>query len=407
VAWRQATGLRLVAAEDAPSLSVAPAIVVVVSDQPTLKQILEDPVAWGYSQAEADQLRNDLVIGQAAQLLLDREEPNAAALMRDVQLLEFEYTGDDSSYRWMDSPPATVNAYLDVAPFITRRFTEERLDEIKAALSAIKSREHIMVERVVVRHVLPNVGADWREHFDKNLTAERPTNQGQRVRLESRIQAHGLFLTNAEERRVYDVLCEVQAQKPDNDTFGIAPLAGLRIPGHTYWPDFLITYRNKVGIIEVDGPRHHGRAAADKSRDHLLMKAGIKYVGRIVVEDVKSKPEAIKWVEDYLKILSDRWRGLALQSRHSGRPAEQIEREANRDRWFTAGADAGVRPGLRRRHRRRAAGSEHFEHRVHRRRDVRGGRHLSTVRDGRLQALSLGPGTPHSSRCRALAKAEP
>lgn len=285
---------------------MARAIVAAVSDEPTVQQILADPVGWGYTQDEAERLRNDLVIGQAAQLLLDREQPNAAALMRDVQLLEFEYTDDDSSYRWMESPPSTVDAYLDVAPFISRRFTEERLDEIKRALNAIKSREHIAVERVVVRHVLPNVGLDWREQFDKNLTAERPTNQGQRVRLESRIQADGLFLTNAEERRVYDVLCEVQSQKPDNDTFGIAPLAGLRIPGHTYWPDFLITHRGKVGIIEVDGPHHHGRAAADKSRDHLLMKAGVKHVGRIVVEDIKSKSEAVKWVEDYLKILSER-----------------------------------------------------------------------------------------------------
>lgn len=277
-----------------------------MSDEPTVQQILSDPVGWGYSEAEAERLRNDLVIGQAAQLLLDRELPSAAALMRDVQVLEFEYIDNGSSYGWMDSPPAEVNAYLDVAPFIRRRFTDERLEEISGALNAVKSRENLIVERVIVRDVLPNVGVDWRDQFDKNLTAERPTNQGQRVRLESRIQAHGLFFTNSEERRVYDLLCEVQAQKPDNDTFGIAPLAGLRIPDHTYWPDFLITYRNKVGIIEVDGPHHSGRYAHDKSRDHLLMKAGIKYVGRIVVEDIKSKPEAIKWVEDYLKILSDK-----------------------------------------------------------------------------------------------------
>lgn len=200
-----------------------------MSDQPTVQQILSDPVGWGYSRAEAERLRNDLAIGQAAQLLLERELPSAAALMRDVQILEYEHE-DNGSYDWMGNSPSVVIAYLDVAPFITRRFTQERLDEIKAALNAIKSRENTMVEQVLVRHALPSVGADWREQFDQNLMAERPTNQGQRVRLESRIQAHGLFFTNAEERKVYDLLCEVQAQKPDNDTFGIAPLAGLRIP---------------------------------------------------------------------------------------------------------------------------------------------------------------------------------
>lgn len=160
--------------------SVGAVIVAAMSDEPTVQQILSDPVGWGYSEAEAERLRNDLVIGQAAQLLLDRELPSAAALMRDVQVLEFEYIDNGSSYGWMDSPPAEVNAYLDVAPFIRRRFTDERLEEISGALNAAKSRENLIVERVIVRDVLPNVGVDWRDQFDKNLTAERPTNQALR-----------------------------------------------------------------------------------------------------------------------------------------------------------------------------------------------------------------------------------
>lgn len=277
-----------------------------MSDEPTVQQILADPVGWGYTEEEAQRLRNDLVIGQAAQLLLDRELPNAAALMRDVQLLEFEFTDDGSSYGWMNSPPAAVYAYLDVAPFVWRRFTEERVEETKGALNEIKSRENVIVERVVVRHVLPKVGVDWREQFDQNLSAERPTNQGQRVRLESRIQEDGLFLTNVEEHKVYVVLREMQERMPDNDTFGIAPLAGLHVPDHTYWPDFLITFKGRVGIIEVDGPHHNGRRAFDASRERLLLNAGVRHVGRIPVEDLKDKAEVEKWVRDFLRILTDR-----------------------------------------------------------------------------------------------------
>lgn len=55
-----------------------------------------------------------------------------------------------------------------------------------------------------------------------------------------------------------------------------------------------------VGVIEVDGPHHHGRRGADANRERLLLNAGVRHVGRIVVEDLAEKADVEKWVRDFL-----------------------------------------------------------------------------------------------------------
>jgi very-short-patch-repair endonuclease len=48
--------------------------------------------------------------------------------------------------------------------------------------------------------------------------------------------------------------------------------------------DFLVTYRSRVGVVEVDGDTHRNRYAADQSRDRFLRDAGINLVERIVAD---------------------------------------------------------------------------------------------------------------------------
>src|SRR4051812_23850245 len=116
-----------------------------MADEPTLEQIFSDPVGWGYTDGEVERMRADLLIGRAAVLLLNREKPSAAALMRDVQVIEFK-TSDLHDYDWMSGEPHVMNAYLDVDPFLRCRFTDARLEEISQALNAIKSRDNVIVD---------------------------------------------------------------------------------------------------------------------------------------------------------------------------------------------------------------------------------------------------------------------
>jgi hypothetical protein len=113
----------------------------------------------------------------------------------------------------------------------------------------------------------------------------------------------GVHFTNEWEHKVYVVLKERQAALPENQTIGIMPLGAMRVLGHTFEPDLLITYRGRVGVIEIDGPHHKGRASDDKSRERLLRKAGIKHIDRIDVRDSTQKPEVEKFVTDFLNHL--------------------------------------------------------------------------------------------------------
>ncbi|WP_263170506.1 endonuclease domain-containing protein [Streptomyces sp. SCSIO ZS0520] len=107
---------------------------------------------------------------------------------------------------------------------------------------------------------------------------------------------------------MYQVLKERQAALPDNETIGIMPLCRMRVLGSTREPDFLITYKGRAGVIEVDGPHHEGpkRASNDHSRTDLLINAGVEWVARLDVRDVKDRAEVEKFVSTFLSRLTRR-----------------------------------------------------------------------------------------------------
>ncbi|KQS68901.1 hypothetical protein [Modestobacter sp. Leaf380] len=272
------------------------------TEQPaTWDQILDDPVGYGHSEADAERIRGERTIGQVATLLHGRGQDSAAALMLDVQALTYQYR---SSGGWGDSDEEIV-AVLDVESYLLPRFTEERTSEIKSALDVIRDHESAAeVDYIRIREVLPTVGEGWREALMRDLAAEQPNNQARKVRLEpGRIAEDGLFLTNNEEHRVYAVLRDIQRDLTPGDTILIAPLPGARTRDMTLTPDFLIAYRGRVGVIEVDGPKHHGRFGADAQRDRLLQNAGVRLVAHILVEDLRSRESVETLVRDFLRRL--------------------------------------------------------------------------------------------------------
>ncbi|MFH9355047.1 hypothetical protein [Kitasatospora sp. NPDC017646] len=159
------------------------------------------------------------------------------------------------------------------------------------------------VRSIRARPLVPRVSTDWRDQL-KAASGPRQSNQARRVRLEPQHPMEdGLHFTNQWEHRVYRLLKERQASLPDNDTVGIVPLGAMRVCGHTYEPDILITYRGRVGVIEIDGPHHKGRRSDGASRERLLRNAGVKHIDRIDVRDSTDRQEGEKFVTDFLKHL--------------------------------------------------------------------------------------------------------
>ena len=247
-----------------------------------------------------DELRSgaQATLGLAAHLLLQRGEDKVTRLLLDVIRLDVEVVDD----RWESD-----NLWLEVSPEHIGAFDDAVVDMIRSACDEIDQRRNYQISLAGVREALPDVGPDWQQSLRQQLAdGTRPTNHARRVRSEpSRFVEDGLSFTNDGELAVYRMLKQIQASMPGDETIGIFPLAGGRLPGRTWEPDVLVTYRNRVGVLEVDGPQHKVRRAMDMSRDNLWRDTGVAYVDRITVEALTDPMELEAFLRKFLKRLAE------------------------------------------------------------------------------------------------------
>jgi hypothetical protein len=96
---------------------------------------------------------------------------------------------------------------------------------------------------------------------------------------------------------VYEALRRVQEALDTHDTVGVAAGVPFRVRGHTFRIDLLVTFKGRVGIIEVDGASHYGRWVSDRSRDCLIEDAGAWCVYHIDAEDTGD----IELLDDHIR----------------------------------------------------------------------------------------------------------
>ncbi len=261
----------------------------------TYREILADPFLDG---AEKVRTMGESTVAHAVTLLLQRGDRETAALILDVESIKVEFDREHQSW----------DLWLEVAPEHYPRFTPDWSSRFSDACEVISRRLDYYEFFVAVRETLPEVGPTWREQLHQQMTStRRPTNQGRRARTEPpRFLEDFLAFTNQGEQTVYHALRQIQEKDlPSEETIGIYPLAGGRIPGRTWEPDFLVTYRGRAGVLEVDGPHHNSRRALDTTREHLLRDAGIAFVDRITVEAVESPAELNASLRRFLRRLRE------------------------------------------------------------------------------------------------------
>jgi hypothetical protein len=247
----------------------------------TYAQMLENP--W-LDKNEEWRIKAQSALGHTAALLQQRGQQDIALLLLDVIKVAVEFDGE-----W-----ETHDLWLEVAPEHVSAFDEVILEKVKDACAEVSSRLGYGLFWGGVREVMPSVGPDWRENLRQQFGGgKRPTNHARRVRSDpNRRMEDGLSFTNDGELTVYLALKSLQETLPPQSTIGIFPLAGGRVPGHTWEPDVLVTYKNRAGVLEIDGPHHNARRAMDMTRDHMLRDAGVAFVDRIPVE-VLSNPKEL------------------------------------------------------------------------------------------------------------------
>ncbi|GGT00694.1 hypothetical protein GCM10010156_68490 [Planobispora rosea] len=249
------------------------------------------------SDEERKYLRAEATLGHAAALLVLRGEKELAGILLEVKSATIEW----------DDQAREEDLWLEVAPEHQSLFTEEKLTRIRETCQEVSRRRDYGIAWVGLRETLPSVGPQWRDHVRQYISGKQQSNQGRLVRVEEpRFVEDHLAFTNEGELIVYRALKKIQEKDfPRDDTIGIFPLAGGRVLGRTWEPDVLVTYRNRAGVLEIDGPHHTGRRALDTSREHLLRDVGIAFVDRITVEAISNPVELNGSLHRFIKRLGD------------------------------------------------------------------------------------------------------
>lgn len=280
----------------AAALSVVDARMLCMGEPLSLADIMEkNPI---------DQL-GEQWLAAAATLLYQQGDTEAAIAAADVLVIDVALwsSGDYESDGY--------KVFFTVEPHLVEQFTEDVVKRLEGGMNAVVPRRvSAYVQSIEVGPVIPVPSADWRKQL-RSANGPTPTNQARKARLEPEDQhpiEDDLHFTNEWEYGLYRVLKARQAALPDNETIGIMPLGKMRLLGSTREPDFLITYKGRAGVIEVDGPHHGkpGRASSDHSRDNLMLHAGVEWVSRLDVQDVNTKAEVEKFVDNFLARLTRR-----------------------------------------------------------------------------------------------------
>ncbi|MCX5316105.1 hypothetical protein [Streptomyces sp. NBC_00154] len=250
----------------------------------------------------AEAVTSDLqrVLAQTAFLMHEQGHVQAAALLADVEGVELvpgNRFGD-----WDD-------AVLIVPPYLVPRFTEEIIAAIQPVFDHVAGRHGLEIGGVTAAPALPEVGDDWRQILQQRLARGTLSNQASRTRArEVAPTSHrdGFVFGSNEEVLVYEALKRVQEQLPQESSIAVFPLPMGRVgTGNAWTSDFLVTAAGKVGIIEVDGPHHHKRFAADATRDRHWRNSGIVHIERILVEETSADTDLDALVRQFLTRLRE------------------------------------------------------------------------------------------------------
>ena len=248
---------------------------------------------------DADVHQNfEQVLGNAAEDLMDSGLADVAAILLDCRILRFDHR--DSLFRLPldDSPPVElVDAWLEAPRAITTRLSEEHEAQILGTLNSVLEPERIWVKEL--RWASPTAPADWREQIARRL-GEGPRNQATLGPVPPPISEDRLMFRSRAEIAVYRALKRAQGKRPQAENVTVLALPSARINGNTLEPDFVVLYRGRAGIIEVDGPHHIGKRASDTSRDRIFRYCGVKEVDHFDVADVDDEAELDKLIEGFL-----------------------------------------------------------------------------------------------------------
>ena len=189
--------------------------------------------------------------------------------------------------------------------FVAADFTEEQYQESEQHEPYTVRNDHALYREVfqtVVWHdfkvgsVEPRIRLDpveqgWREAAYASLKGGNP-NQGNLVSTGT-ITYNGRFYRSRDET--------VVARELDRRGILFMPLPSVSRSSVLKEPDLVIVFKGKIGVLEVDGAYHTGRAADDHKRDLFFEQSGIM-VKHFNGDDVRANVVLV--VDTFLRLLT-------------------------------------------------------------------------------------------------------
>ncbi|MFI0217296.1 hypothetical protein [Streptomyces lydicus] len=249
------------------------------------------------SDEQREFLIAEMLMAYMSILLARRGDATTAQLLLQVDRWKLDW----------DDQGQEKDLVLEVDPANKSHFSEALLKKLRGLCQEISGRYSLGVTWVEVRETFPVVGPGWRELVQREISGERPTNQARQLQAAPRRWVEdSLAFTNEGEQRVYRLLKHRQEKVlPAEETIAIFPLPNGRIARRTWEPDFLVTYKGRAGILEIDGPHHNARRALDVTREHLMRDSGIAYIDRVPVEALEDRAELERVLDRFLRRLAE------------------------------------------------------------------------------------------------------
>ena len=241
-----------------------------------------------------DPIEYDQLLHAAVRLALRRDQQELAACLLESSI-DYLSTMDHDDYDWVSIYLACSPDTLDtLAPYAAETKNAETKVMDPSPLMVLFRDVYPKPDWVATVEVSARLTAvdGWREQV-RALMDRGPTNQGRQYGDARRITHGGLgYRSNSEV-----AIAKVLEQSEDILFFPrLRALAGKVLKE----PDFLILYKKRLGILEVDGPAHGGRAAHDSLRDGYFQRQGI-FMKHYPSEKCQSDPVWV--VRDFLKLL--------------------------------------------------------------------------------------------------------
>jgi len=233
------------------------------------------------------------VLATAVQMAVRKDQPELALALLDCEIVAFRPWEDDAG---------SVTADIESSVEAFQTLQEENASQGDWD-SGIPSRLYyflydllpsgMRLGHVVIRPRLAQVEDGWRERVRATIEGEA-SNQGTSFGTSRTILHKGLYYRSQSEVKVAEAL-----EKVDGVLF--FPNSGSMWHGVHKEPDFLVFYKGKVGVLEVDGPTHIGRAADDSARDSYFERHGL-WVKHYPAEACYNEPGVV--VGSFLSLLA-------------------------------------------------------------------------------------------------------